>query len=157
MALMGTCRSWYSLTLMPMMGLAMRQFWSLRSFRPWQPLLLITTMMWLAGSLVSMAETTYPTTIHTRYEAIDPKLGGQFIVWLDREKIWHGVDPRLPAVKYVDVTHLTPAQGSGPITIIEIMPINSVKPEFYHFTGIVHFKVTGMTLKVSNTPAEPTK
>ena len=40
--------------------------------------------------------------------------------------------------------HLTPAQGSGPITIIEIVPIN---PEFYHFTAVVHFKVTGMTLK----------
>ena len=50
--------------------------------------------------------------------------------------------------------HLTPAQGSGPVTIIEIVPIN---PEFYHFTAVVHFKVAGMTLKVSNTPAEPTK
>jgi hypothetical protein len=53
--------------------------------------------------------------------------------------------------------HLTPAQGSGPVTIIEIVPINSVNPEFYHFTAVVHFKVAGMTLKVSNTPAEPTK
>jgi hypothetical protein len=36
-------------------------------------------------------------------------------------------------------------------------PALSVNPEFYHFTAVVHFKVAGMTLKVSNTPAEPTK
>jgi hypothetical protein len=136
----------------------MRKISSVRRLRPWQPLLLITMMVWLGSTRpICAAETTYPTTIHTRYEAIDPKLGGQFIIWLDRERIWHGLDPRLPAVKYVDVTHLTPSQGSGPITIIEVTPINSVNPEFYHFTGMVHFKVTGMTLKVSNTPAEPTK
>jgi hypothetical protein len=143
-----------------MWGSAMQQLPSSTGLRLWQLVVLITTMPWLNSTAAigpALAEVTYPTTIHTRYEAIDSKLGGQFIVWLDRERIWHGVDPRLPAVKYVDVTHLTPAQGSGPITIIEIMPINSVKPEFYHFTGIVHFKVTGMTLKVSNTPAEPTK
>jgi hypothetical protein len=138
----------------------MPQWLSAKGITLWQPLLLIATMLWPDGAAMrpaSAAEVTYPTTIHTRYEAIDPKLGGQFIVWLDREKIWHGLDPRLPAVKYVDVTLLTPAQGSGPITIIDVTPINSVNPEFYHFTGIVHFKVTGMTLKVSNTPAEPIK
>ncbi len=103
------------------------------------------------------AQVTYPTVVHTRYEAIDPKIGGQFVIWLDREKIWHGLDPRLPPVKYVDVTHLTPSQGSGPITIIEVTPINSTNPEFYHFTGLVRFKVTGMTLKLSNAPSEPAK
>jgi hypothetical protein len=140
----------------------MRKLPSSKSFRElWRSLALITAMLWLGGTAaigpVSAVELTYPTTIHTRYETIDPKLGGHFIVWLDREKIWHGLDPRLPAVKYVDVTHLTPSQGSGTITIIEVTPINSANPEYYHFTGVVRFKVTGMTLKVSNTPAEPTK
>ena len=37
---------------------------------------------------------------------------------LEREKVWHGLDPRLyPAVKYVDVTHLTASPGSMPITV----------------------------------------
>jgi hypothetical protein len=105
------------------MWVAMQRLPSWKGFTLWKPLVLLTTMLCL-GSTAVAAEVTYPTTIHTRYEAIDPKLGGQFIVWLDREKIWHGVDPRLAAVKYVDVTHLTPAQGSGPITIIEVLPIN---------------------------------
>jgi hypothetical protein len=139
----------------------MQELPSSKGFRWWQPLVLATMMLWLdsTGPIgpASAAEVTYPTTVHTRYEAIDPKAGGQFIIWLDRERVWHGLDPRLPAVKYVDVTHLTPSQGSGPITIIEVTPINSANPEFYHFTGVVHFKVTGMTLKVSNTPAEPAK
>jgi hypothetical protein len=100
-------------------------------------------------------ELSYPTIIHTRYEAVDPKIGGNFIIWLEREKVWHGLDQRLfPAVKYVDVTHLTPSPGSGPITIIEVTAVNSQIPEFYHLAGIVRFKVTGMTIKASNIPAK---
>jgi hypothetical protein len=95
----------------------------------------------------------YPRVLRTRYEAVDSKVGGNFIIWLEREKVWHGLDPRLyPAVKYVDVTHLTPSPGSPPITLIEIMSVNSTVPEFYHLAGIVRFKVTGMTLKSSNIP-----
>jgi hypothetical protein len=95
----------------------------------------------------------YPRVTHTRYEAVDPKTGGNFIIWLEREKVWHGLDPRLyPAVRYVDVTHLTPSPGSPPITLIEVTGINSTTPEFYHLAGIVRFKVTGMILKVSNIP-----
>ena len=94
----------------------------------------------------------YPRVIHTRYEAIDARAGGQFTIWLERDKVWHGLDPRLPAVKYVDVTHLTPSPGSPPITLIEVMSVNSTTPEFYHIAGIVRFKVTGMTLRTSNIP-----
>jgi hypothetical protein len=98
---------------------------------------------------------SYPVVFHTRYEAADPKVGGSFIIWLEREKMWHGLDPRLyPPVKYVDVTHLTPAPGSPPITIIEVTSIHSVVPEFYHVAGIVRFKVTGMVMKSSNIPAQ---
>jgi hypothetical protein len=101
----------------------------------------------------SAAEISYPTTIHTRYEAVDPKVGGNFIIWLEREKVWHGLDARLyPPVKYVDVTHLTASPGSTPITVIEVMAINSNVPEFYHLAGIVRFKVTGMTVKSSTVP-----
>jgi hypothetical protein len=68
-------------------------------------------------------------------------------------KSYWAENPRLyPAVKYVDVTHLTPSPGSPPITLIEVIPINSTTPEFYHLAGIVRFKVTGMILKNSNIP-----
>lgn len=96
----------------------------------------------------------YPLYLRTRYEAIDPARGGHFVIWLEREKMWHGLDPRLyPAVKYVEVTHITPAQGSPPITMIEVTAINSTVPEFYHIAGIVRFKVTGMTIKASDVPS----
>jgi hypothetical protein len=103
------------------------------------------------------AELTYPQVLRARYEATNPKTGGNFIIWLDREKMWHGLDPRLyPPVKYVQVTHITPSPGSPIITVIELMPINSSTAEFYHLAGIVRFRVTGMTLKSSNIPeAEP--
>ena len=95
----------------------------------------------------------YPLYLRTRYEATDPARGGHFIIWLEREKMWHGLDPRLyPAVKYVEVTHITPAQGSPLVTMIEVTAINSTVPEFYHIAGIVRFKVTGMTIKVSDVP-----
>jgi hypothetical protein len=98
-------------------------------------------------------EAAYPHIIHVRYEAVDAKIGGNFIIWLEREKVWHGMDPRLyPAVKYVDVTHLTPSPGSPSISIVEVTNINSTTPEFYHVVGIVRFKVTGMTLRASNIP-----
>ena len=97
-------------------------------------------------------DAAYPRVIHVRYEAVDAK-GGNFIIWLEREKVWHGLDPRLyPAVKYVDVTHLTPAPGSPALTIIEVTNVNSTTPEFYHLAGIVRFKVSGMTIKASNVP-----
>ena len=115
----------------------------------------------MSGSLIATVfvigparseEVAYPRVIHTRYEAVDARAGGHFIIWLERDKVWHGLDPRLPAVKYVDVTHLTPSPGSPPITLIEVTSINSSTPEFYHIAGIVRFKVTGMTLRTTNIP-----
>jgi hypothetical protein len=94
------------------------------------------------------AEMTYPQVLRARYEATNPKTGGSFIIWLDRERMWHGLDQRLyPPVKSVEVTHITPSPGSPIITVIELMPVNSTTPEFYHLAGIVRFRVIGMTLK----------
>jgi hypothetical protein len=91
--------------------------------------------------------------LRARYEAINPKTGGSFIIWLDRERMWHGLNQRLyPPVKYVEATHITPSPGSPIITVIELMPVNSSTPEFYHLAGIVRFRLIGMTLKSSNIP-----
>ena len=95
----------------------------------------------------------YPQIIKTRYEAKDPRVGGQFLLWVEREKIFYGLDPRLyPTVKYVEITHVTPSPGSPLITVIEVMTINSTVPEFFHLAGIVRLKVAGMTAVTSNAP-----
>lgn len=80
----------------------------------------------------------------------DPK-GGSFIIWLERERLHHGLDPRLyPAARYVEITHVTPAPGSPPITMIEVGNANSPAPEYYHVAGILRLKITGMTLRSTN-------
>jgi hypothetical protein len=99
------------------------------------------------------AEVTYPQLIHIRYEAVDQRVGGHFIVWVEREKIWYGLDPRLyPAAKAVEVTHITPAPGSPVTTIIAITRLGSATPDYFHLTGNVRFRVSGMAIKSTNVP-----
>jgi hypothetical protein len=101
-------------------------------------------------------ELDYPQVIHVRYEAKDPHLGGYFVVWVEREKIFYGLDSKLyPAVRYVDVTHVTPAPGSITLTFIEVETINSTVPEFFHLSGNIRFRVSGMEVVSSNIPAMP--
>ena len=95
------------------------------------------------------AQGAYPQVVRMRYEAVEPK-GGSFVIWLDRERVHHGLDAKLyPPVRYVEITHLTPP-GSPSITIIEVMSVNATVPEFYHVAGAARFKVTGMAIKSSN-------
>jgi hypothetical protein len=47
---------------------------------------------------------------------------------------------------------VTPTNGSPAITIVEVGPVNSSTPEFYHVSSIVRFKVTNMTLSSTNVP-----
>ena len=102
---------------------------------------------------VDAQESGFPQVIHVRYEAKDLKTGGNFMIWIDRDRIWHGLDQRLyPAVRYVEIRHVTPSTGSPPITMVEVGPVNSSTPEFYHVAGIVRFKVTNMTLIFTNVP-----
>jgi hypothetical protein len=90
----------------------------------------VITLAATTAPLETAQEMAYPRVIHTRYEAVEARADGQFTIWLERDKVWHGLDPRLPAVKYVDVTHLTPAPRSPPITLIEVTSINSTTPSF---------------------------
>src|SRR4051812_45347948 len=90
----------------------------------------------LAGSATAQ-ELKYPQVIHYRYEAADSK-GGHFLLWVEREKIWYGLDPRLyPAAKSVDVTHVTPGSGLSTITTIAVTPINGATPDYFHLSGNV--------------------
>jgi hypothetical protein len=106
--------------------------------------------------LVSTAgtqELKYPQVIRVRYEAQDPRVGGHFIVWVEREKIWYGLDSKLyPAAKSVDVTHVTPTPGSITLTIIAVTNVNSNTPDYFHLSGNVRFKVSGMIIKSTNAP-----
>jgi VanZ family protein len=99
-------------------------------------------------------ELKYPQIIHIHYEAKDPRVGGFFVVWVEREKISYGVDPKLPAAAYVDVTHVTPAPGTTTITVLAVTSINSSTPDYYHLSGNVRFKTSGMIVTSSNVPNE---
>src|SRR5690348_11446457 len=102
---------------------------------------------------LAAAEDSFPQIIRTRYEAIDQKAGGNVIIWIELEKIWFGVNPRVsPPVRYVTVTHITPSAGSPPISLIELMPINSSTPEYFHIAGLARLRVMGMTVTSTNVP-----
>jgi hypothetical protein len=95
----------------------------------------------------------YPQIIKIRYEAQDPRTGGHFIIWVEREKIWYGLDSKLyPAAKSVEVTHVTPAAGSITLTTIAVTSLNSNNPDFFHLSGNVRFKISGMVIKSTNAP-----
>jgi hypothetical protein len=62
-------------------------------------------------------EIEYRKVIKTRYEAVDQKAGGQFVIWSEREKIFYGLDPKLyPGARFVEVTQVTPSVGSITLT-----------------------------------------
>lgn len=115
-------------------------------------LALLASPIW-PSCFVRAQEVKFPQLIQIRYEAVDPEAGGQFLIWVEREKIWYGLDPRLyPAAKSVEVTHITPAPRSISLTMIAVTRINSATPDYFHLSGNVRFKVSGMTIKSSNMP-----
>jgi hypothetical protein len=95
----------------------------------------------------------FPQIIKIKYEADDPRIGGNFIIWVEREKIFYGLDPKLyPSAKSVEVTHVTPAPGTTTITMITVTSINSKIPDYFTLSGNVRFKISGMTVTSSNIP-----
>lgn len=99
------------------------------------------------------AEAEYPQLIRIRYEAADPKVGGHFVIWSEREKIFYGLDPKLyPAARFVEVTQITPTVGSLTLTFVEVRTIVSTTSDYLHLTGNVRFRVSGMVVKSSNFP-----
>lgn len=113
---------------------------------------LISATLWFSP-FAPAQELKYPQIIKIRYEALNPSIGGQFVIWVEREKIWYGLDPRLyPAAKEVEVTHVTPAPGSITLTTIAVTAMNSTHPDYFHLSGNVRFKVSGMVIKSTNVP-----
>lgn len=101
------------------------------------------------------SDIVYPQIIKTRYEAVDPKVGGQFILWSERERIFYGLDPKLfPAAQFVDVVQVTPSSGSITLTYVEVRPLNSKTSDYLYLTGNVRFRIGGMVIKSSNFPAD---
>lgn len=97
-------------------------------------------------------ELKFPQIIKIYYDAMDPHRGGQFIVWVEREKIFYGLDPKMPAAKSVDVTYITPSAGSTTIVLISVMGVNSTSPDYFHLSGNTRFKISGMKIGSSNLP-----
>jgi hypothetical protein len=117
--------------------------------------------LWLVGvpltawttCSASAQELTFPQSIRIRYEAVDPRVGGHFVIWVEREKIWYGLDSKLfPPAKSVEVTHVTPAPGSTTITFITVIGVNSEVPDYFHLSGNTRFKISGMKVVSSNLP-----
>jgi hypothetical protein len=105
------------------------------------------------GAVIA-GEIEYPQVIKTRYEAADPKTGGQFVLWSERERIFYGLDPKLfPAALYVEIVQVTPTVGSITLTYVEVRPLNSKTSDYLYLTGSVRFRVGGMVIKSSNFPA----
>lgn len=97
----------------------------------------------------------YPQVIHTQYEAVDQKLGGHFILWSERERIFYGLDQKLfPGARYVDITQVTPSVGSITLTYVEVRTVGNSSSDYLYLAGNVRFRVSGMTLKSSNFPAD---
>jgi hypothetical protein len=96
----------------------------------------------------------YPQIIHTQYEAVDQKIGGHFILWSEREKIFYGLDQKLfPGARFVDITQVTPSVGSITLTYVEVRTVGGTTSDYLYLTGNVRFRVSGMALKSSNFPA----
>lgn len=99
------------------------------------------------------AEIEYPQVIKARYEAVDPKDGGHFVIWSEREKIFYGLDPKIyPGARYVEVTQVTPSVGSITLTYIEIGTVARETPDYLYLTGNVRFRVSNMKMTSSNFP-----
>jgi hypothetical protein len=60
-----------------------------------------------------LAKVEYRQIIKKRYEAVDQKPGGSFVIFSGREKIFYGLDPKFfPAARLVEVTQIAPTVGS---------------------------------------------
>jgi hypothetical protein len=49
-------------------------------------------------------------------------------------------------------THVTPAPGTTAITIITVTSVESTTPDYFHLSGNVRFKISGMQITSSNIP-----
>jgi hypothetical protein len=108
----------------------------------------------ICGFGASAEDIHFPMIIQAHYEATDTKLGGQFVMWSEREKVFYGLDSKLyPGARTVDVTQITPAPGSLTLTYVEIKTVTGQVPEYLYLAGNVRFRVSGMVLKSSNFPA----
>jgi hypothetical protein len=107
----------------------------------------------LAGPGAAAAGIEYPQIIKLRYEAVDEKTGGSFVIFSEREKIFYGLDAKLfPGARFVEVTQITPMTGSTTLTFVEIRTVASPTSDYIHLTGNVRFRISGMALKSSNFP-----
>jgi len=120
--------------------------------RRWFATIVLLTTFWFVCPAIA-EDLKFSQIIKIRYEATDPQIGGQFIIWSELEKIWYRLDSKLfPTAKSVEVTHITPAPGTTILTIIAVTSVNSTTPYYFHLSGNVRFKISGITVTSSNLP-----
>jgi hypothetical protein len=116
-------------------------------------LIVIFGLLLVTNTTAVAVEIEYPQIIKTRYEAVDQKTGGSFVIFSEREKIFYGLDPKLfPGARFVEITQVTPTVGSTTLTFVEIRTVASPVSDYIHLTGNVRFRISGMLLKSSNFP-----
>lgn len=114
---------------------------------------IICGLMIVWGVPAEASDIEYPQIIKTHYEAADPKMGGSFVIFSEREKIFYGLDAKLfPGARFVEVTQITPTAGSVTLTFVEIRTVASPVSDYIHLTGNVRFRISGVILKSSNFP-----
>jgi hypothetical protein len=87
-----------------------------------------------AAAVASQIE--YPQITKTRYEAVDQKIGGSFVIFSECEKIFYGLDAKLlPDARFVGVTQITPTTGSDTPTFVEIRTVAGPVSDDIHLTG----------------------
>jgi hypothetical protein len=116
-------------------------------------LISVLALILMGFSQVKAAGIEYPQIITTRYEAVDEKAGGNFVIWSEREKIFYGLDPKLyPGARFIEVTQVTPSVGSITLTYIEVRTVANQTSDYLYLTGNVRFRISGMFLISSNFP-----
>lgn len=114
--------------------------------------LLCAALLLTTATVSAAQEAEFPRIVRSEYEAIDPKLGGQFLMWSERERVFYGLDPKLyPGAKNVKITQVTPGMGTT-LTYVEITTTTSKTPDYLYMTGGTRFRISGMTMKSSNFP-----
>ena len=97
-------------------------------------------------------EIQFPQIIRTLCEAKDQATGGIHL-WMEREKVSYGLDPRLfPDARTIDIAQV-PTAGSTTLTYVEVTTVATTIPEYIYLSGNARFHFNGRILKSSNFPA----
>src|ERR1039458_5398251 len=113
---------------------------------------LLGATLWLSPSAPAQ-ELKYPQFIQIRYEALDPDVGGQFVIWVEREKNLVRTGPKALSGRKIGGSHTCyPGAGLDHIDNHRSDQDKFYNPDYFHLSGNVRFKISGMVIKSTNVP-----